>query len=111
MKQVPEEILSGKVRSSMSFHEKVWAVCCTVPAGKVTTYGAIAKKVGSPQASRAVGQALNRNPYPPDVPCHRVVGGNRTLTGFAGGLPKKRQLLMSEGIAFEGERVAAGCIL
>ena len=95
----------------MSFNEKVWALCTRVPEGKVTTYGAIAKELGVPKGARAVGNALNRNPYAPQVPCHRVVGSNRTLTGFAGGLPMKRKMLLAEGVAFEGERVASGCVV
>jgi len=77
-----------------------------VPAGKVTTYGEIARRLRS-HGARAVGNALNRNPYAPAVPCHRVVGSTGKLTGFAGGLPKKAKMLREEGVAVDAgkERV------
>jgi methylated-DNA-[protein]-cysteine S-methyltransferase len=68
-----------------------------VPFGEVTTYGALAGRVGHPRAARAVGGALNRNPIPIVVPCHRVVGSTGSLVGYAGGLDKKRALLHLEG--------------
>lgn len=91
-------IHAGEVRPGMNFNQRVWALTARIPAGKVVTYGDIAKALGSPRASRAVGNALNKNPYAPAVPCHRVVGSTGSLTGFAGGLPKKEQLLTSEGV-------------
>src|SRR5690348_10913243 len=98
------EILAGKVVKDMSFNEKVWAVCATVPKGKVTTYAAIARKLNT-VAYRAVGNALNKNPYAPDVPCHRVVGSDGSLTGFAAGLEKKKRLLKAEGVVFVNGKV------
>ena len=98
------EIKSGKILPGMNFNQKVWAMTARIPHGKLTTYGEIAKALGS-KGSRAVGAALNKNPYAPGVPCHRVVGSTGALTGFAGGLEKKRQLLACEGIACEGDRV------
>ena len=88
----------------MSFNQKVWALTARVPQGQVTTYGEIARALGT-KAYRAVGNALNKNPYAPAVPCHRVVGSNGALTGFAVGLEKKRQMLRAEGIAIVGDRV------
>ena len=88
----------------MSFQEKVWAVCTRVPAGRVTTYAAIAHAMKS-RSYRAVGQALRRNPLAPVVPCHRVVAVSGALTGFAKGLAEKRRLLEAEGIIFRGPRV------
>ena len=67
-----------------------------VPFGQVTTYGALAARVGRPGAARAVGGAMNRNPIPIVLPCHRVVGANGSLTGYAGGLDIKRALLRLE---------------
>src|SRR4051794_11024527 len=99
-----ELIRSGKVVRGMSFSEKVWALTAQVPPGCVTTYGAIARALGI-RGSRAVGQALNRNPYAPGVPCHRVVGRDRSLTGYGGGLEKKCELLRSEGIEIAGGKV------
>ena len=98
------DILAGRIVNGMSFNEKVWAVCARVPKGKVTTYAAIARKLGT-QAYRAVGNAMNKNPYAPHVPCHRVVGSDGSLTGFAAGLEKKKRLLKSEGVAFRNGKV------
>jgi methylated-DNA-[protein]-cysteine S-methyltransferase len=81
----------------MNFHQKVWTLTARIPAGSVTTYAAIARAMKS-TAYRAVGQALHHNPYAPQVPCHRVVGSDGKLTGFAGGLPKKEQMLQDEGV-------------
>src|SRR5438128_2622241 len=91
------QIKSGRVMKNMSFNEKVWALTARIPKGKVVTYGDIAKALKC-NGARAVGNALNKNPYAPAVPCHRVVGSDGALTGFAGGLEKKRKLLVSEGI-------------
>lgn len=104
-------IRQGKLDEAMTFDEKAWAICARVPRGKVTTYGAIAKRLGKPHAARAVGQAMNRNPYAPDVPCHRVVGHDGRLTGYAGGLPKKKRILAEEGVILIGERVDRACIV
>ena len=98
------DIKSGRVTRGMSFNQKVWALCARVPPGRVVTYGQIARALGSPGAARAVGNALNKNPYAPAVPCHRVVGSNGSLTGFAGGLAKKERLLEGEGVALRNGR-------
>jgi methylated-DNA-[protein]-cysteine S-methyltransferase len=82
----------------------VWAVTARIPAGEVRTYAWVARELGS-KGYRAVGNALNRNPYAPVVPCHRVVGSNGSLTGFAGGLEKKRKLLLGEGVVLLNGRV------
>ncbi|MCC6238447.1 MAG: methylated-DNA--[protein]-cysteine S-methyltransferase [Dehalococcoidia bacterium] len=74
----------------------VWRELETIPYGTTTTYGAIARKLGRPNASRAVGASVGRNPIAIVVPCHRVVGGDGTLTGYAGGLDRKRWLLDHE---------------
>ena len=68
-----------------------------VPYGHVDTYGALAARVGKPQAARAVGGALNRNPVPIVVPCHRIVGSSGSLVGYGGGLERKQALLGLEG--------------
>jgi len=80
------------------FQKAVWEAARKVPKGKVTTYAAIAKLVGRPKAVRAVGNALNKNPYAPAVPCHRVVKSDGSLGGFAGGVKKKKFLLEKEGV-------------
>lgn len=97
-------ITTGRLHSKMSFNEKVWALCARVPHGKVTTYGEIAHKLGT-RAYRAVGNALNKNPYAPTVPCHRIIGSTGGLTGFASGLRKKEQMLESEGVDVHKGRV------
>ena len=66
--------------------------------GETRTYGELAAAIDSPNASRAVGMANHRNPIPIVIPCHRVIGANGTLTGYAGGLEVKRKLLALEGI-------------
>jgi methylated-DNA-[protein]-cysteine S-methyltransferase len=78
------------------FHQKVWRLLTGIPFGATTTYAALAAKLGKPQAFRAVGAANGANPIALIVPCHRVVGSNRSLTGFGGGLPMKRALLEHE---------------
>ena len=75
------------------FQQKVWNALRTIPYGRTASYGEIARKIGSPTASRAVGAANGRNPIAIVVPCHRVIGANGTLTGYAGGLDMKRSLL------------------
>ena len=71
---------------------------CAIPYGETRTYGELAAAIGSPSASRAVGMANHHNPIPIVIPCHRVIGANGTLTGYAGGLEIKRKLLALEGI-------------
>ncbi len=83
------------------FQRKVWAALRLIPPGETTTYGALAAALGAPGAARAVGAACGRNPIAIAVPCHRVVGAGGGLTGYAGGLERKRWLL-------EHERAARG---
>ena len=78
------------------FQRKVWTELQNIPYGATLSYGALAQKVGSPNASRAVGLANGRNPISIIVPCHRVVGANGKLTGYGGGLPRKAALLALE---------------
>ena len=79
------------------FQRAVWAALNEIPFGVTCSYADIARKVGRPTAVRAVGAANGRNPIAIIVPCHRVVGANGTLTGYAGGLDRKRALLALEG--------------
>jgi len=88
----------------MKFNEKVWNLCKKIPYGKVTTYKILAERLNT-KAYRAVGNALNKNPYWPKVPCHRVVGSDGHLTGFASGLSRKKQLLEKEGIVVKDSRI------
>lgn len=75
------------------FQQRVWAALQEIPYGRTTTYGELAVEIGSPSASRAVGLANGRNPVSVIVPCHRVVGSTGSLTGYGGGLDRKRYLL------------------
>jgi|SRR5579862_1605488 len=79
------------------FQEAVLHELAAVPYGRTDTYGRLAAKVGRPRAARAVGMVMNRNPIPIVLPCHRIVGANGSLTGYAGGLHVKRALLELEG--------------
>ena len=79
------------------FQTRVWSELRRVPAGRTTSYGDLAASVGSPRAARAVGVANARNPISIVVPCHRAIGGDRRLVGYAGGLDRKRWLLQHEG--------------
>ena len=76
-----------------AFQKKVWQALLTIPFGETRSYGEIAKQIGSPKAVRAVGAANGRNPISIIAPCHRVIGANGKLTGFAGGLEAKARLL------------------
>lgn len=78
------------------FREKVWAKLRTIPYGVTWSYGELARKIGDPNASRAVGLANGRNPIAIVVPCHRVIGSNGSLTGFGGGIERKKWLLEFE---------------
>lgn len=79
------------------FQKRVWAALVAIPFGETRTYGEIARELGSPAASRAVGAANGRNPIAIIAPCHRVIGSTGKLTGFAGGLEVKEHLLDIEG--------------
>ncbi len=75
------------------FQKKVWRALCEIPYGETRTYGQIARQIGHPKAFRAVGLANHNNPIPIVIPCHRVIGANNMLTGYAYGLSIKQQLL------------------
>ena len=83
-------------RRATAFQLRVWDVVRGIPRGQVQSYAWVAAQAGSPQAARAVGQAMASNPFPIVVPCHRVVGQDGGLTGFGGGLNMKRDLLRLE---------------
>jgi len=80
------------------FQKQVWAALLAIPFGETRSYGEIARAIGKPTAFRAVGAANGRNPISIVAPCHRVIGTNGALTGFAGGLEAKRHLLRHEGL-------------
>jgi methylated-DNA-[protein]-cysteine S-methyltransferase len=79
-----------------AFQNKVWTALCRIPFGETISYGALASRIGKPTASRAVGGANGANPLPIVVPCHRVIGSDKSLTGFGGGIEIKRYLLALE---------------
>lgn len=82
-----------------SFEQRVWQALLAIPYGTTVTYGSLAASLGEPGAARAVGAANGRNPIAIVVPCHRVVGAGGRLTGYGGGLDRKRTLLALEGAA------------
>ncbi|MEO5610873.1 MAG: methylated-DNA--[protein]-cysteine S-methyltransferase [Ornithinibacter sp.] len=91
--------------SGTDFQRRVWALLSDVPWGRTITYGSIASDLGLPPgASRAVGAANGANPVPVVVPCHRVIGADGTLTGYAGGLARKATLLRLEGVPTENDQ-------
>jgi len=80
-----------------AFQARVWTALRTIPAGRTMSYGALARRLGAPSAMRAVGLANGRNPIAVVIPCHRVIGADGSLTGYGGGLDRKRWLLRHEG--------------
>ena len=82
--------------ASEGFFERVYEVVEQIPEGMVATYGQVALLAGRPRSARYVGYALHSNPRPGEIPCHRVVGSNGSLTGYAGGIDKKIALLKLE---------------
>lgn len=92
---------SGRViikKQITPFCQEVYKATSLVPAGRVTSYGAIARFLGKPSSARAVGNALHTNPFAPKVPCHRVVKSDGSIGGFADGAKKKITLLRREGV-------------
>ena len=88
----------------MSFDEECYSILSRVPKGKVTTYKEIAKKLKT-KAYRAVGNAMNKNPYAPQVPCHRVINSNGNIGGFNSGVHNKIKLLEKEGIEIKNNKI------
>jgi methylated-DNA-[protein]-cysteine S-methyltransferase len=107
MRQLRQELdgyFAGQVRQfhaplapqGTPFQQRVWAGLLAIPFGQTSPYGALAAMLGNAQASRAVGAAVGRNPISIAIPCHRVIGASGALTGYAGGLDRKRALLALE---------------
>ena len=108
-----EDYFAGDIRAlervpvatvGTQFQRKVWAALQRIPAGETRSYGQLAAEIGEPDAARAVGLANGQNPIAIVIPCHRVIGANGSLTGFGGGLPRKRWLLTHEGAAYKENR-------
>jgi methylated-DNA-[protein]-cysteine S-methyltransferase len=101
-----EEYFTGRRRvfdlpvrlEGTEFQRRAWRMLMEIPYGETRSYGEQAKRIGNPNASRAVGLANGRNPIPIVVPCHRVIGADGSLTGFGGGIERKRWLLAHEGL-------------
>jgi methylated-DNA-[protein]-cysteine S-methyltransferase len=101
-----EEYFSGRRRDfdlplrldGTDFQQRVWQVLTEIPYGVTWSYGQLARRIGNPNASRAVGLANGRNPVSILVPCHRVIGADGSLTGYGGGVERKRWLLAHEGL-------------
>lgn len=85
------------LQGGTDFQQSVWQALLKIESGETTSYGELSKRIGKAAAVRAVGAAVGRNPVSIIVPCHRVVGGNGSLTGYAGGLDRKTALLKLEG--------------
>ena len=107
VRRAVEAYFSGDVRAldgvpvktgGTAFQRTVWAALRAIPPGETRSYGQLAAAIGSPRAVRAAGLANGQNPVAVIVPCHRVIGANGTLTGYAGGLERKRWLLKHEGV-------------
>ncbi|MDO8767956.1 MAG: methylated-DNA--[protein]-cysteine S-methyltransferase [Burkholderiaceae bacterium] len=86
------------LRGGTDFQQTVWQALQRIPYGETTSYGALSQSIGKPLAVRAVGTAIGRNPISILVPCHRVLGADGSLTGYAGGLDRKMALLTLEGV-------------
>lgn len=89
-----------------AFQQRVWRAIAKVPVGRTASYADLARRIGSPRSVRAVGAAVARNPVSVVVPCHRIVGSDGSLTGYAGGLERKRALLALEHVALDARRDA-----
>lgn len=96
-----------KKQTFTPFQEKIYELCRQIPAGKVATYGQLARLAGSPAAARAVGMTMRNNPDAPHTPCHRVVASDGRLTGYSAGegVTTKKQMLIKEGVEFTGDLV------
>jgi methylated-DNA-[protein]-cysteine S-methyltransferase len=96
---VPLELTNGT-----PFQSEVWRALEKIPYGETISYGELARRVGRPTGGRSVGAAVGRNPWAVIVPCHRVIAANGELTGFGGGIERKRWLLEHEGLEIRGPR-------
>ncbi|HKX97161.1 MAG TPA: MGMT family protein [Candidatus Nitrosocosmicus sp.] len=106
MKQInrkQEKNISKRLSTKTIKSEDVYNMLLTIPKGKVSTYGDLAKALGNPAASRHIGRILNKNQNPIKVPCHRVVMSNGNIGGYAFGTQKKKELLQKEGVIFTDE--------
>jgi methylated-DNA-[protein]-cysteine S-methyltransferase len=96
-RQAPAGLAPRAWNGLTPFQREVYLAVSRIPRGQTRSYQWVAKAIGRPGAARAVGNALNRNPFAPRVPCHRVIRADGALGGFAGGPARKRRLLLQEG--------------
>ena len=99
-----------RAAAGTEFQQRVWKALCEIPYGVAVSYREIARRIGMPTASRAVGAANGRNPIPIIVPCHRVIGADGTLTGYGGGLDRKQWLLRHETDVLSRKKTAAAAL-
>ena len=112
-RQQLDEYFSGKRKTfavpllvqGTPFQTAVWKALCEIPYGRVKAYGDVAHRLHNPAACRAVGRANGQNPIPIIIPCHRVIGKNGTLTGYASGIWRKKKLLIHEGLSIRHGKV------
>ena len=93
------------------FQREVLLAAKSIPRGRAASYSWVSEEAGFPRACRAAGNVMATNPFPPIVPCHRVVRSNRELGNFGDGTPLKKKLLLLEGVKFDGNLVSADCLL
>mgnify|MGYP001079086765 CR=1 FL=1 len=98
LKRILKKICKDVSNKYSEFYKKVWLETAKIPIGKVLTYKQLAQRAGFPKAFRAVGNALNKNPFAPVIPCHRVVRSDYTLGGYSSGIKTKIKLLKKEGV-------------
>ena len=97
MKKSPKKSFNTYLLKKFTpFEQKVYRAVLKIPAGKTRSYQRVAQKIGKPKAARAVGNALNKNPYPVIIPCHRIIRKNGSLGGYSRGLNLKKKLLQEE---------------
>ncbi|MEW6556886.1 MAG: MGMT family protein [Elusimicrobiota bacterium] len=96
--KMKNEKLKRKIQNSdyPAFYKQVWLECLKIKKGHLSTYSEIARRIGKPKSARAVGNALAKNPFAPEVPCHRVIRKNGKLGGYSKGLKQKLRLLTNE---------------
>ncbi len=94
-----------------SFKREVLLSVKSIPRGKTASYSWVSNKAGYPRACRAVGNVMATNPFPPIVPCHRVVRSSREIGNFGSGIKLKKRMLTQEKVVFEGEKIAVNCFL
>lgn len=93
----PRGVKAAEWKRLSPFQQAVYLAICRIRPGQTRSYQWVARQIGRPRAARAVGNALNQNPFAPQIPCHRVVRSNGMLGGYAGGTKRKRLLLLKEG--------------